>query len=92
MLTGNNITVGTTLILIATNAFDSYRSATGGVLDRSTGLLTITSAQYSSLKTLTFNIGGVCIQLWTFCEQLLIGLSFQPDLIRFDPQCSNLAS
>ena len=71
MLIANDI-IGTTLILIATDAFDSYRSATGGVLDNNTGLLTITSAQFSNLKALTFVIGGVRILLWSFCVELLI--------------------
>jgi len=51
---------GTTLILIATDAYNSYRSLTGGVLDANTGLLKITSTQYANLKTLNFNIHGVC--------------------------------
>jgi hypothetical protein len=50
---------GTTLVLIATNAFNAYKTATGATLDSATGLLKITSAQYSALKTLNFVIGGV---------------------------------
>ncbi|KAG2073049.1 acid protease [Suillus decipiens] len=56
--TAGIVDTGTTLILIATNAFDKYQSATGATLDSSTGLLTITSEQYASLQTLNFNIGG----------------------------------
>ncbi|KAG2356696.1 acid protease [Suillus spraguei] len=56
--TAGIVDTGTTLILIATDAFDKYQSATGGTLDSTTGLLMITSDQYANLKTLNFNIGG----------------------------------
>ena len=56
----NDIT-GTTLILIATNAFTKYESLTGAKLDPDTGLLKVTSAQFAALKTLSFVVGGVCI-------------------------------
>jgi saccharopepsin len=42
----------------STGAFQTYQSKTGSTLDSATGLLSITSAQYSSLQSLTFNIGG----------------------------------
>ncbi|KAF8346604.1 aspartic peptidase A1 [Amanita rubescens] len=57
--TAGIVDTGTTLILIATDAYNSYQSLTGGVFDFNTGLLKITSTQYSNLKTLTFNIHGV---------------------------------
>jgi hypothetical protein len=60
MLIGNDI-IGTTLVLIASNAFSKYKSLTGAVQDRNTGLLRITSAQFAKLETLTFTISGVCI-------------------------------
>lgn len=41
------------------DAYSKYKSATGATEDSSTGLLRITSSQYSSLKTLNFKIGGV---------------------------------
>ncbi|KAG1836453.1 acid protease [Suillus subalutaceus] len=56
--TAGIVDTGTTLILIATDAFNKYKSATGGMLDNNTGLLMITSAQYSKLQTLNFKIGG----------------------------------
>ena len=59
-----NNTIGTTLILIATNAYNKYRRATGGVLDGNTGLLKITPRRYSKLQSLSFHIQGVCILLW----------------------------
>jgi hypothetical protein len=39
------------------DAFDAYQKATGGVLDGTTGLLKITSKQYSALKPLDFVVG-----------------------------------
>ncbi|KAG1748362.1 acid protease [Suillus paluster] len=56
--TAGIVDTGTTLILIATDAFNQYKSATGATMDQTTGLLTITSDQYAKLQTLTFNIGG----------------------------------
>ncbi|KAG1880106.1 aspartic peptidase domain-containing protein [Suillus subluteus] len=56
--TAGIINTGTTLILIATNAFSLYQSATGATLDDTTGLLRITSTQYSALENLNFNVGS----------------------------------
>ncbi|EGO00888.1 hypothetical protein SERLA73DRAFT_178865 [Serpula lacrymans var. lacrymans S7.3] len=56
--TSGIVDTGTTLTLIASDAFSTYQTATGGVMDNATGLLKITSAQYSALKPLDFNIGG----------------------------------
>jgi len=61
--TAGIVDTGTTLILIATNAFDAYQRATGGVLDNNTGLLKFTSAQFSALKNLNFVIGGTTFAL-----------------------------
>ena len=52
-------TPGTTLILLATNGLTKYKAATGAVLDSVTGLLRITSAQFSALQSLFFIAGGV---------------------------------
>lgn len=49
---------GTTLTLIASDAYSAYKNATGATLDYNTGFLSITSAQYSKLKNLDFKIGG----------------------------------
>ncbi|KAF8801895.1 aspartic protease [Phlegmacium glaucopus] len=57
------VDTGTTLTLIATDAFNRYQAATGAVIDRATGLLRITSAQFASLKNLSFIINGVSFQL-----------------------------
>ncbi|EPT03815.1 hypothetical protein FOMPIDRAFT_1022024 [Fomitopsis schrenkii] len=56
--TAGIVDTGTTLVLIASDAYSKYKSATGATEDSSTGLLRITSSQYSSLKTLNFKIGG----------------------------------
>ncbi|KAI0649650.1 family A1 protease [Trametes meyenii] len=49
---------GTTLLLIASDAFATYQSLTGGVLDSNTGLLKITPDQFANLKSLFFHIGS----------------------------------
>ncbi|KAH9036489.1 acid protease [Lactarius pseudohatsudake] len=54
---------GTTLILIATDAFNRYKTATGAVLDGNTGLLKITSTQFSNLQSLFFTAGGISFEL-----------------------------
>ncbi|KAG2363192.1 aspartic peptidase domain-containing protein [Suillus spraguei] len=54
---------GTTFILIATDAFDKYRSATGATIDENTGLLKISSDQYNQLSSLYFTIGEVTYEL-----------------------------
>ncbi|KAK7063997.1 aspartic proteinase [Favolaschia claudopus] len=61
--TAGIVDTGTTLIYLATNAFTKYKSATGAVADSATGLLRITSAQFSSLQNLNFVIGGVTYAL-----------------------------
>ena len=63
MLIDNNI-IGTTLILLATQAYDSYQNLTGAVLDDDTGLLRVTTSQYNALENLIFDINGVCVMLW----------------------------
>jgi len=56
--TAGIVDTGTTLVLIATNAFNAYQKATGGVLDDNTGLLRITSTQFSNLQSLSFTPSG----------------------------------
>ncbi|KIM82570.1 hypothetical protein PILCRDRAFT_820438 [Piloderma croceum F 1598] len=59
ILTGSGLVdTGTTLVLLSTTSFNVYKSATGGVLDSATGLLKITSKQYSALKPLNFKVGS----------------------------------
>ncbi|VDC06882.1 unnamed protein product [Peniophora sp. CBMAI 1063] len=57
------VDTGTTLIYIATDAYNKYVSATGAKLDSSTGLLTVTATQYAALKSLYFTIGGTKFEL-----------------------------
>ncbi|KZT33268.1 family A1 protease [Sistotremastrum suecicum HHB10207 ss-3] len=61
--TAGIVDTGTTLVLLATNAYKKYVSATGAKLDSATGLLKITSAQYSKLTNLNFVIGGTTYAL-----------------------------
>ncbi|KAM5545333.1 hypothetical protein V8D89_000946 [Ganoderma adspersum] len=49
---------GTTLLLLATDAFNKYKKATGAKEDSTTGLLKISSSQYKKLKSLFFTING----------------------------------
>ena len=52
------VDTGTTLLMIATDAFQKYQSATGATLDQTTGLLKITEAQLDNLQSLFFAIGA----------------------------------
>jgi len=61
--TAGIVDTGTTLLLLATDAFQAYQKATGGVEDKTTGLLTITEGQYNSLQSLYFNIAGTTFEL-----------------------------
>ncbi len=83
--------IGTTLVLLATDAYNRYLSATGATLDSTTGLLRITTAQFSNLKSLFFNIGGVRpLHLQPELDISLIHESLE--IIRVDSQRANLAS
>ncbi|KAG6329087.1 hypothetical protein ID866_10002 [Astraeus odoratus] len=61
--TAGIVDTGTTLILIATDALSRYQSLTGAEKDSDTGLLRITPAQYDTLQSLYFNIGGTIFEL-----------------------------
>ncbi|KAH8818717.1 acid protease [Flagelloscypha sp. PMI_526] len=59
IITSSGITdTGTTLLLLASDAFQKYQEATGAVLDETTGLLTVTDDQYGQMQSLWFEIGG----------------------------------
>jgi hypothetical protein len=47
----------------ALDAYNSYVSATGAVLDKNTELLSITPAQYENLQSLFFDIGGTTYEI-----------------------------
>lgn len=51
------VDTGTTLLLIATDAFQKYQQQTGAKLDNTTGLLSITESQFEDLQSLFFTIG-----------------------------------
>ncbi|KAG6376914.1 acid protease [Boletus reticuloceps] len=61
--TAGIVDTGTTLLLLATDAFQAYQQATGAALDQTTGLLTISETQYNQLQSIYFNIGGVTYEL-----------------------------
>jgi hypothetical protein len=61
--TAGIVDTGTTLVLIATDAFQKYQEATGATLDKTTGLLTLTASQFENLQSLFFDIGGVQYEL-----------------------------
>ncbi|KAH8553064.1 acid protease [Umbelopsis sp. PMI_123] len=54
---------GTSLILLATDAFQAYQKATGAVLDSNTSLLKLTADQFANLKSLYFHIGDQAYEL-----------------------------
>lgn len=61
--TAGIIDTGTTLLYLATDAFQAYQEATGGTLDQTTGLLKITQDQYDALESLFFSINGATFEL-----------------------------
>ncbi|KAG2087628.1 acid protease [Suillus discolor] len=61
--TAGIVDTGTTLILLASDAFDKYQSATGATCNAEVGLLQISSDQYKKLSFLYFTIGGVTYEL-----------------------------
>ncbi|KAL5514599.1 hypothetical protein ACEPAG_1915 [Sanghuangporus baumii] len=52
------VDTGTTLTLLASNAFDAYVTQTGATEDGTTGLLSITPENYDNLQSLYFHISG----------------------------------
>ncbi|KAN0074734.1 Aspartic peptidase domain containing protein [Tylopilus felleus] len=61
--TAGIVDTGTTLLLLASDAFESYQEATGATVDQTTGLLTISEQQYNQLQSMNFHIGGVTYEL-----------------------------
>ncbi|KAF8952724.1 hypothetical protein BGZ46_003391, partial [Entomortierella lignicola] len=58
------VDTGTTLILLETTFVNAlYKNISGAKLDSNTGLYTIPSSQVSSLKNVTFTIGGKAFTL-----------------------------
>ncbi|KAG2363427.1 hypothetical protein BDR07DRAFT_1471318 [Suillus spraguei] len=56
--TAGIVDCGTTLLYIATDAYERYQGATGADVSQVNGLLQITPTQYSALNNLNFHIGG----------------------------------
>ncbi|CCM04929.1 uncharacterized protein FIBRA_07126 [Fibroporia radiculosa] len=56
------VDTGTTLLMLASDAFSKYQTATGATMDNTTGLLTITEEQYEKLQSLYFTIGGTTFE------------------------------
>ncbi|KAL1745801.1 aspartic peptidase domain-containing protein [Schizophyllum fasciatum] len=56
------VDTGTTLLMIATDAFEAYKKDTGAKMDEVTGLLTVTEEQFKHLKSLFFKIGGTTFE------------------------------
>lgn len=61
--TAGIVDTGTTLVLIASDAFEAYQNATGGKMDHTTGLLTVTESQYDNMQSMFFNIGGLFVHV-----------------------------
>ncbi|KZP14847.1 aspartic proteinase [Athelia psychrophila] len=61
--TAGIVDTGTTLLLLATDAFQAYGNATGGVFNQTTGLFQLTLGQYSNLESLYFKIGSSTFEL-----------------------------
>ncbi|KAG2357795.1 aspartic peptidase domain-containing protein [Suillus spraguei] len=57
--TAGIVDTGTTFLHIASDAYISYKAATGSTYDPPTGLLRITTRRYSALQNLEFHIEGV---------------------------------
>nr|AOO94936.1 acid protease [Inonotus obliquus] len=62
--TAGIVDTGTTLLYLATDAFKAYQQATGATLDQATGLLKLSSREFSNLQSLFFHMGGTTFE-WT---------------------------
>jgi cathepsin E len=61
--TAGIVDTGTTLVLLASDAFSRYTQATGAVNDRNTGLLRLSNAQFGNLQSLFFHTAGVSVAI-----------------------------
>ena len=81
---------GTTLIIIATDAFSRYKTATSAVVKSTIGLLCLTSAQLSNLKKVCFSLPMAYVNIsqlmgWTLNQK------FHRTLANSQPTLSSLA-
>ncbi|KAJ3731179.1 putative aspartic protease [Lentinula guzmanii] len=53
----------TTLIMISDDAFQAYQEATGATMDKTTGLLKLSSEKFEELESLNFKIGNTIFEL-----------------------------
>ncbi|KAJ4482386.1 putative aspartic protease [Lentinula aciculospora] len=60
--TAGIVDTGTTLLLIATDAFQAYQQATQATLDQTTGLLKLSSSEFANLQSLFFQIGDTTFE------------------------------
>ncbi|KAF8330520.1 aspartic peptidase domain-containing protein [Amanita rubescens] len=73
------VDTGTTLVLLATDAYQRYANATGGTYNSTVGLLKISTDQYEALCPLNFDINGKTFtltpnaQIWPRSLNNLIG-------------------
>ncbi|KAL5497759.1 hypothetical protein ACEPAH_2690 [Sanghuangporus vaninii] len=61
-ITSGIVDTGTTLTLLASDAFNRYMSLTGATEDRTTGLLRISPENYANLQSLSFSIAGTTFE------------------------------
>ena len=61
--TAGIVDTGTTLMLIASDAFSGYQNLTVATMDGTTGLLRVMTAHYAKLQSLFFTIGGTKFEL-----------------------------
>ncbi|KIJ25550.1 hypothetical protein M422DRAFT_213323 [Sphaerobolus stellatus SS14] len=61
--------------LLPPPAFAAYQSATGAVLDNTTGLLRVTADQFATMESLYFDIGGVSYELTPEAQTWPTGLN-----------------
>ncbi|KAK0464208.1 acid protease [Desarmillaria tabescens] len=57
------VDTGTTLLLLSSGAFKKYTTATGAKMDESTGLLSVTEAQFEKMHNLSFKIGSTTFEM-----------------------------
>jgi len=83
--TSGIVDTGTTLLLLATEAFQAYEKATGATMDQTTGLLTLPASDFAKLQDLNFSIGDTVFTLTPDAQVWPVALNAelggQPDKI-----------
>jgi hypothetical protein len=62
-ITAGTVDTGTTLVMLASDAFSTYTALTGATEDETTGLLSISAENYTNLESLFFNTAGTSFEL-----------------------------